>query len=108
MEDEAIVHLFVARDETAIQQTQTKYGSRLKYLAYEITQDMEMAEECENDVYLGAWNAIPPHEPYHYLYCLGATNPATVRNPTLLTSRHFWIHCADGFLLFEQFLTKAM
>ena len=68
MKDQAIVRLFVARDENAIGQTQTKYGSRLKYLAYEITQDAETAEECENDVYLGAWNAIPPHEPYDYFY----------------------------------------
>ena len=68
MEDQAIVRLFVARDENAIGQTQTKYGSRLKYLAYEITQDTQTAEECENDVYLGAWNAIPPHEPYDYFY----------------------------------------
>lgn len=68
MEDEAIVRLFVARDETAIRETKEKYGGKLRYLAYGITEDAEIAEECENDVYLGAWNAIPPHEPYDYFY----------------------------------------
>lgn len=29
---------------------------------------MQTAEECENDTYLQAWNAIPPHNPKEYLY----------------------------------------
>ena len=29
---------------------------------------MQTAEECENDTYLQAWNAIPPHDPKEYLY----------------------------------------
>lgn len=37
-------------------------------LAYEITQDAQAAEECENDTYQQAWSSIPPHEPYHYFY----------------------------------------
>lgn len=68
MEDSEIVRLFLARSENAIEQTQEKYGGRLRRVAYEITQDAETAEECENDVYLRAWNAIPPHEPYDYFY----------------------------------------
>lgn len=68
MEDAEIVGLFLARSEEAIGQTKAKYGARLRRLAYEITQDAQTAEECENEVYLRAWQAIPPHEPYGYLY----------------------------------------
>lgn len=68
MEDSEIVRLFVTRSEEAIGQTKVKYGKRLLRIARELTQDAETAEECENDVYLNAWNAIPPHEPYDYLY----------------------------------------
>ena len=68
MEDEAIVDLFLARDTAAINHTKEKFGSRLRGIAYEITEDAETAEECESDAYLQAWNAIPPHEPRDYLY----------------------------------------
>lgn len=66
MEDGSIVDMFLMRDESAIGCTKEKYGSILRHLAYEITKDAENAEECENDVYLCAWNSIPPHKPYHY------------------------------------------
>lgn len=68
MEDRDIVNLFIKRDMEAINHTKEKYGKRLRRLAYEITEDTQAAEECENDVYLSAWNSIPPHEPYDYLY----------------------------------------
>ncbi len=68
MEDERIVELFLARDEAAISQAAEKYGKRLRSLSYGIVSDMQTAEECENDTYLEAWNAIPPHEPRTYLY----------------------------------------
>lgn len=68
MDDENIVSLYLCRDDEAIRLTSIKYGSRLRALAYGITEDNQTAEECENDTYLQAWNSIPPHEPYHYLY----------------------------------------
>ena len=68
MEDTRIVELYLLRDETAVKQTAEKYGSRLRALAYGIVDDLQTAEECENDTYLKAWNAIPPHEPRSYLY----------------------------------------
>ena len=37
-------------------------------MAYAIINDRQTAEECENDTYMEAWNAIPPHEPKSYLY----------------------------------------
>ena len=68
MEDNRIVELYLLRDERAIEQTAVKYGGRLRSLAFGILRDTEAAEECENDTYMDAWNAIPPHEPRSYLY----------------------------------------
>ncbi|MBQ4036621.1 MAG: RNA polymerase sigma factor [Clostridia bacterium] len=68
MEDNRIVELYLLRDESAIRQTMEKYGKRLRYLAYHIVNNRQVAEECENDTYMEAWNLIPPHEPKDYLY----------------------------------------
>ncbi len=68
MDDSKIVELYLSRDEAAIKHTSEKYGSRLRSLADGIVNDRQTAEECENDTYLEAWRAIPPHEPRSYLY----------------------------------------
>ena len=68
MTDSEIVSLYLARDEAAVAQTAEKYGARLRGLARSILDDEHAAEECENDVYLAAWNSIPPHEPRDYLF----------------------------------------
>lgn len=63
MEDSEIVDLYLARDESAIRETEQKYGYRLRRMAHSILDNEESAKECENDTYLQAWNLIPPHEP---------------------------------------------
>ena len=68
LDDSMIVDLYLQRDEDAIKYTAEKYGSRLRALAYSVTKDRRIAEECENDMYLEAWNSIPPNEPRDYLY----------------------------------------
>lgn len=68
MDDEKIVGLYLLRNESAIRETASKYGGRLRMLSFRIVEDRQTAEECENDTYLSAWNAIPPHEPKSYLY----------------------------------------
>lgn len=68
MDDSQIVDLFISRDETAIRHCTKKFGSRLRAFAFRICTDPSLAEECENDTYLEAWNAIPPHEPRSYLF----------------------------------------
>lgn len=68
MNNEQIVELYLLRDQSAIEQTAEKYGGRLRSLSYGIVRDRQMAEECENDTYLEAWNTIPPHEPRNYFY----------------------------------------
>ena len=68
MDDRAIVALYWQRDEEALRQTAAKFGARLRGLAYHIVRSCQTAEECENDTYLEAWQAIPPHRPEDYLY----------------------------------------
>ena len=51
VEDDKIVELYLSRSEEAIAQTAQKYGSRLRNIAYNILNDRETAEECENDAY---------------------------------------------------------
>ena len=68
MDDNRIIALYMSRDERAIQETSVKYGARLQNISYGITEDRQIAEECENDTYLEAWNRIPPHNPVGYLF----------------------------------------
>lgn len=68
MDDSKIVELYLSRNEEAISQTANKYGARLRNIAKNILSDNGIAEECENDSYLKAWNLIPPNEPRDYLF----------------------------------------
>lgn len=63
MEDAKIVQLYWDRDERAIPATADKYGSYCSSIAQNILGSREDAEECVNDTYLHAWNAMPPHRP---------------------------------------------
>ena len=63
VDDKKIVDLFVERSERAIQELDNKYGKICNKLSYNILNDRQDAEECVNDAYLGAWNAIPPARP---------------------------------------------
>lgn len=63
MEDHAIVALFHDRDEAAIQETAQKYGRYLTTIASRILPDPEDSRESVNDVYLKAWELIPPATP---------------------------------------------
>lgn len=63
MEDTKIVELFWNRDEDAINKCSDKYGKWLRTIAYNILLNREDSEECENDTYVRAWNAIPPGRP---------------------------------------------
>ena len=63
MKDAQIVELYWQRDEQAIRQTDIKYKTFLLSIAYNIVHDACDSEECLNDTYIGAWNAIPPARP---------------------------------------------
>lgn len=71
MDDSRIVTLFWQRDENAITEVQRKYGRYCYSIAYQILNNNEDAEECVNDTYIGAWNAIPPHRPERLSVFLG-------------------------------------
>lgn len=63
MEDAGIIELFFERSEQGIRELDIKYGKVCRKLSYNIVNDRQDAEECVNDAYLGAWNAIPPVKP---------------------------------------------
>lgn len=63
IEDEKIIELFFSRSEHAIRELDIKYGKLCHKLSHSILNSWQDAEECVNDAYLGAWNAIPPTKP---------------------------------------------
>ena len=63
MDDEKIIELFFNRSEQAIEEVDKKYGKTCHNISYNILHNKLDAEECVNDAYLGAWNAIPPARP---------------------------------------------
>ena len=65
MEDYQIVDLYWDRKEKAITETEKKYGKMLHSLSYSLLSSHEDAEECVNDTYLGAWNAMPSARPMY-------------------------------------------
>ena len=60
---EKIIELFFERSEQAVRELDNKYGKVCHNLSYNIVNNRQDAEECVNDAYLGAWNAIPPVRP---------------------------------------------
>lgn len=63
MQDEQIISLYFARDESAIKESDAKYGRYVLSIARNILGNTEDAKECQNDTWLHAWNAMPPHRP---------------------------------------------
>ena len=63
IEDEKIIEMFFERSEQGIRELDIKYGKVCHKLSYNIVNSRQDAEECVNDAYLGAWNAIPPVRP---------------------------------------------
>lgn len=63
MDDNGIIQLYWDRNDRAIKATSEKYGHYCKAIARNILHNEEDAEECVNDTYLNAWNAMPTHWP---------------------------------------------
>lgn len=68
VDDNKIVNLFFARDESAISETRQKYGAYLFTVATNILCNAQDGEECVSDTYLKVWEAIPPKRP-SFLKC---------------------------------------
>ena len=83
MTDEAILALFFERSERAIEALRQSYGAACLRLAENILRSEQDAEECVDDAYLAAWNAIPPQRPER----LGAWLMRVVRNQALRRRR---------------------
>lgn len=63
MEDKQIIELYFERSESAITETEKKYGRYCRYIANSILENDEDAKEVVNDTYLKMWNTIPPNNP---------------------------------------------
>ena len=63
MEDSEIVELYWRRDESAISETEEKYGALCRSVARNILGTTEDVEECVNDALHQAWTSIPPQRP---------------------------------------------
>ena len=71
MDDHKIVDLYWERSQDAIAQTQLKYGKYCHSIAFNILRSDEDAQECVNDTYHNAWNAMPPQRPQRLSAFLG-------------------------------------
>lgn len=71
MRDTEIIDLYWGRDENAIAETQKSYGNYCYSIAFHILHRKEDSEECVNDTWMRAWNAIPPTRPAHLSLFLG-------------------------------------
>ncbi len=63
MEDNQIIELYWQKNADAISETANKYGAYCFTIADNILHSVEDSEECVNDTWLHAWNAMPPQRP---------------------------------------------
>ncbi|MBQ5335368.1 MAG: RNA polymerase sigma factor [Oscillospiraceae bacterium] len=63
MKDKEIIDLYWARDEAAIRESEISYGAYCGKVADNILHSERDSEECVNDTWLRAWNALPPERP---------------------------------------------
>lgn len=89
MEDYEIVNLYWERSETAIRETKKKYGHRIVYVIGNILSLEQDVEECVNDTYFGAWNAMPDARPGYLsaFLCRIAKNLALKRYKYLVADK---------------------
>lgn len=71
MQDEQIIELYFARAESAIAETDIKYGRYCTTIAFNILRSNEDSEECKNDTYMKTWNVIPPKKPDNFRAFIG-------------------------------------
>ena len=71
MKDAQILDLYWERQEQAIYETQKAYGNYCYSIAWNILYSREDSDECVNDTWLRAWNAIPPKRPNRLALFLG-------------------------------------
>ncbi len=100
MDDELIIALFWNRSEAAISETERKYGAYCRSIAYGILNDRQDTEECVNDTWFRAWDAIPPQRPTKLSAFLGRIT----RNLSL--DRYDYKHAAKRSHPMDQLLSE--
>lgn len=63
MKDSQIIELYWNKNPQAISASEAQYGAYCFTVANGILNDPQDSEECVNDTWLRAWNAIPPTRP---------------------------------------------
>ena len=63
MNDSQIIELYWNRDPQAVSASEEQYGAYCFTIANGILADVQDSEECVNDTWLHAWNAMPPQKP---------------------------------------------
>ena len=71
MDDKTIIDLYWNRSESAISETDKKYGKYCYSIAYNILTNNEETEESVSDTYMAAWKAIPPQRPSNLATFIG-------------------------------------
>lgn len=94
MEDSTILALYWDRVEDAVTFTKEKYGALCRSIARRLLNDDRDVDECENDVYIRAWNSIPPERPV----CLSAWLARVARNVALDRSKYNAAACRRSAL----------
>ncbi len=83
MEDGKIVALLNERSEQGLSELMDRYGTAVRGAVRSILSQERDREECVNDTWLAAWNAIPPEHPKY----LGAWLCGVARNLALKRCR---------------------
>lgn len=91
MEDTQIIDLYWQRDESAIQETDVKYGPFCHKIAMNILHSFQDSEECVSDTYGRCWDTMPPQRPNSLRAYLGTI----IRN--LCISRYRAAHAQKRF-----------
>lgn len=94
MEDSTILALYRDRVEDAVVFTKEKYGALCRSIARRLLNDERDVDECESDVYIRAWNSIPPERPA----CLSAWLARVTRNAALDRSKYNAAACRNSAL----------
>ena len=97
-DDSTILALYRDRVQDAVALTKEKYGALCRSVMGRLLSDERDIDECESDVYMKAWNSIPPEHPD----CLSAWLSRVSRNIALDRIRYNTAACR-GSALVEAF-----
>lgn len=71
MTDEELIKLYWDRNEAAVSHSRSRYSGYCRSIIARILGRAEDVEECLNDVWLRAWESIPPNRPRDLKLYLG-------------------------------------